>query len=167
MRKRLLGTIIAILALTTMVICITAAPVEALPASQCNIGSQLWVNATDGSPASWGRVRWCVGYDNTGSDQGYYPLFQVDDTLTDGYAVHLEFLDSTGATFHATGNGTACDDVQSVGPIVQSCWSSSTWAYYGGNHLWVRLIKGRSGLAGDGGHQNAGMWEFGGWWFII
>ena len=160
---------ILVVALASLLIAplFNALPAHAIPPA-CNINAQLWVNATDGSPTVWGRIRWC-----TVNDHGIiYPLIQIDDTLTDTYRVHAEFQDSFTQIFHATGNGVACDDVESAGPIVTSCWNASTWAYPQGigNHLWMRLVRGRTGISGGGSHQDTAHWEWplnGGWAVII
>lgn len=167
MRKGIIGALVALL-LATLGVFAGAAPAQALPEVQCDINGATWINATDGSPTSWGRVRYCLGYDNTGSDQGWYPLFQVQDTLTDGYQVHLEFHDnfSTGPG-HATGNGDGCAYVQSAGAVVSSCWDpANTWSYAGGQDLYMRLVKGRACCP----HQAVAYWEWGDanhYWTVI
>lgn len=167
MRNRIIAALAA-LTLALGGVLIVAAPAQALPTAKCNISAYPWINATDGSPANWGKIRFCSAYDSTGDDQGWYPLIQVDDVLTDGYQVHAEFIDSGSVMpFHATGNGPACATVQSAGAVVESCWAddgtNSTWAYYGGNDLWVRLVKGRACCP----HQNAGIWEYASEWMPV
>lgn len=134
-----------------------------LPAA-CNINAATWINATDGSPTSWGRVRYCTATDATGT----YPLIQVDDTQTDGYQVHVEFMDNFSGVFHATGNGAGCATVQSSGSIFTSCWDGNTWGYYGSNDLRMRLVRGRACCP----HQDVDHWEYVGvggtdWWYVI
>lgn len=158
MRRRIISAAAAVL-LGLAGVFVAAAPAAAIPPA-CNISIVPWIFATDGSPANWGKVKYCISQDGTGT----YPLFQVQDVLTDGYQVHLEFHDNFSGVYHATGNGTACENVQSAGAVVTSCWSSSTWSYYGGNDLWMRLVKGRACCP----HQDAGHWEYASdWWQVI
>jgi hypothetical protein len=162
MGKRIIAAIAA-LVLGFGGVLVGAAPAQAAPA-KCNISGAPWINATDGSPTSWGRMRYCIVYQSTGDSQGWYPLFQVQDTLTDSYQVHLEFQDifsGFDSVYHATGNGAGCEYVQSAGLVVESCWGPDTWSYYGGQDLYVRLVRGRACCP----HQLVGLWESG--WVLV
>lgn len=126
---------------------VAASPAQALPSTCTPSGS--WTTA--GSPA-WGQMRWCWVYDYNDDTLGV--TFQVQDILTDGWAVHLEIGQNncSGGTCWESdywagrpSGGSACNSSGSV----STCYRP--YGYFGPSYtpgscscyqLTVRLVKG-------------------------
>ena len=110
--------------------------------------------------ASFGQWRWC---DTTDATDTWY-RFQVDDTVTDGYAVHIEIcigdqincVHGSQVWIEPYDGGAQPWCTESVGPVVTGGWPG---AYEDLGHVDVRLVKGSC----SGTHQNVGS----NWWHFL
>jgi hypothetical protein len=154
--EKMKRSIQAIIGVLIMGVALLIAPVAANAApTGCATGWIGWYNGG----TNWGQMRFCYAIDM--SDGTIYWNFQVDDTLTDGYAVHLEACYATqcGApTFVPPpfyydelngSNPTWPGCVQSTGPVVTSVWPGlhTPWQYGswppGSSYMNIRVVKGR------------------------
>jgi len=110
----------------------------------CETSWSSW--RTTGSP-TWGQWRYCTAANGT---HDLY-RFQVDDTLTDGYAVHIEINECCGWQ-HVAWTGGGC--LQSFGNGETSVWPA--WGLAPGAQASVRLVKGTCDPHGNGG--TSGSW---------
>ena len=131
MFKRVLGAIVA-LVIGAVILVVTPAPAQADPAG-CTTAWSSWREA--GSPV-WGRWRYCTAQDGSWT---WYKL-QVDDQLSDGYAVHLEVEFTPNTWSHLAGSDPSEGNwLQSTGDGETSLWPAWTAI---GEPTRVRLIKG-------------------------
>src|SRR6478609_1789145 len=89
--KKWLIRLMAVLAILSGGILVAASPAAAASPT-CNVNNALWI----GSGGGWGQWRYCQahGYNATTGNWEDVMYFQVDDTLTDTYQVHLEITDT-------------------------------------------------------------------------
>lgn len=112
----------------------------------------------------WGQFRYCADYDASSNTQWW--RFQVDDTKTDGYAVHLELCHDSWPSNYCTGgpifgdlvhatDGGLC--VESTGAVVTSSWYG-IFQYLSPDpsHLDAKVVKGSC----SGTHQNVGQFTY-------
>lgn len=161
MRRKIVAPLIVALALIAGMFVST--PAYASPPSPCTSWSP-WFGASE---TGWGQFRWCSTVNDDNGNIWY--RFQVDDTTTDGYQVHIEIASSqSGSCCYPTWVTWLYDDIvyddsgvtqcfQSAGPVETSAW----WGTYtpgseGYTHVDVKLVRGR--ICGTGGHQNTASW---------
>lgn len=144
LRKRLLA-ILAALAMAVGLTVAVASPALAYSTPVCDPSGSLTIGA--GSP-TFGQMRWCEAQGWTDAiSYEYWMYFEVDDVLTDGYAVHIEVKEATHwgwpgdfvfnsvhGECQSTGAVVAC----SVGPWVTGTSTPS------GDPILARLVLGRA-----------------------
>ena len=158
----------ALVALTLMVGLVLATPTAANagPSGSCTSWS-AWYYPPSG--AQYGAARFCYEIDFSGGL--VYWRFQVQDILTDGYAVHLEACTDTGLGAPCTPPPPTFGDVilddsgtngcnQSTGSVVTSNWPAITSSWYPIDSLHSRVslsvVRGR---CEGGAHQNTAHYE--------
>jgi len=84
--KRLIQTFLGVFFVVAVAFFVIPAPVHASLPNDCTSGWTQWYGP------SWGKMRSCWAVGSAPEDPaGHYEWkFQVQDTQTDGYAVHLE-----------------------------------------------------------------------------
>jgi len=167
MRRKLLAGLLGLVTALGVTLAI-ASPANATPPTGCTSGWSSWYNqGTD-----WGQVRFCYAFDYT--ENLIYWQFEVDDTKTDGYAVHLEACIATqcGApSFIPPPNYS--DEIHSEYPLADYCPQSSgpvyttpfgalitNWSLYVGQYsgyLNVRTVRGRCWSPGP--HQDTAHFD--------
>lgn len=115
--------------------------------------------------ASWGSGRICISAPYFfGGDSVRNVSITVDDTLTDGYCVHVEAKlplesDGTGGTWRVVRQHSDLQYVSdpSKDPVIQSCGASLTVpiAQHNGTYVEYRVVRGDAhwltpGIATDG-----------------
>lgn len=156
----------ALVALTLMVGLLLATPTAASanPGAPCTSWS-AWYYPPSG--AQYGTARFC--YEIDFSAGLVYWRFQVQDILTDGYAVHLEACTDTGLgapCVYNTFGDVILDDSgtngcnQSVGSVVTSNWPGITSSWYPIDPLHsrvsLRVVRGR---CEGGAHQDTAHFD--------
>lgn len=137
--KRIIARALVLLAILSAGLIAVAAPAHASPMpSDCTSGWSSW--HTTGSPV-WGQWRECHASwtDDYGVDKTAWK-FQVDDTYTDGYGVHLE-----KTTYGTWGDIPGTDStqgywLQSTGDGETSTWPAMVLVDLDTES--VRLVKG-------------------------
>lgn len=137
MRKIIARALVLLAFLATLGVVATPAQADTMPGN-CTSGWSAWHTA--GSPA-WGQWRECHASwtDDYGTDKTAWK-FQVDDTLTDGYGVHLE-----RTTYGTWGDIPGTDPtqgnwLQSTGDGESSYWPELVLVNLATES--VRLVKG-------------------------
>ena len=151
-----------------------ATPASAVPTG-CTSGWSAWYanGFNGGGEGNWGKARFCYAHEN----DLYFWQWQVQDTLTDGYAVHLEACSNYSPYYpHTCTNvgggyspffGDIVTDVapsdlcpQSVGEVhttqVFAMASKDPNFDHSQSYLVVRVVKGR---CEGGAHQDAGHFD--------
>lgn len=152
LRKKLVGLFATLAILLTGGLVIATPSTALADHSPCTNWSS-WKVASGG----WGQWRYCTK--DTYHGNWEYWRFQVDDTLTDGYGVHLEMYDwQLGSgfapdTWNDLGQSCfTCKDLTSIGPVETSYWPAFYDHNVDNSMKAVRLVKGRS--ASPGPHQS-------------
>lgn len=145
--RRIISRALVLLALIGAGVVAAAAPAQALDyPTGCTSSWSSW--RTTGSP-TWGQWRYCTA--DNGPDN-LLIRFQVDDTLTDGYAVHIE-ANQIGSWSEIPWHlSPGC--LQSTGNGETSAWPG--WGLFTGEQVSIRLVKGT--CAPHGNYGTSGAW---------
>ena len=173
MKKRIVAALVAFVTATLGLGLVVATPAQA----NTSVCQGTWTSWHNGG-TNWAQVKWCADwlwYD--GLNQIWWQ-FQIDDTLTDGYAVHLEACsDDTefyypyschnvsgqyspfwGLIVAGGGSGDYCP--QSAGPVYTSPWPSLITPDGNSPHeapTHLRVVKGR---CEGGAYQNVASFQY-------